>query len=109
MSIPLSPGPRAGGVYGVRVYFYDTDGTTPKTPTAASWSLFDSDEAIVNSLEDVTIGSLDTSVVIGMEGGADLPAGKKWLVVTYTLDSDTLGANKTDVMVFTFLVEDVPG
>lgn len=67
--MPLSNAPERG-TYPVTIAFFDENGD-PVTPTAATWSLLTSCEDIINSREDVAIGSLSTTAII-LLSGADL-------------------------------------
>lgn len=100
---------KAGTTYAVTVTFYD-ENDDEVTPTAAKWTLKDSDGAVVNSRQDVNITPLATSVDILLTG-LDLPAGNHaleelLLTVTSTYNSD-IGSNLTCIQQVIIPVEAV--
>ena len=88
---------KEGSSFGIKIDFEDEDGVA-LAPTTLTWSLVDSDNAIVNSKEDVSISTPTASEVIVLSGG-DLVAVENeegththlWLIIkgTYTSDLGT--------------------
>lgn len=99
-----------GESFGVQVAFKDTDATAV-TPTSATWSLYNQNDSIVNSREDVSISSPGSTevVVLGPSDTAYSDGKSRKLVVTFVYDSATLGVGQTGVVVAEFDITNVPG
>lgn len=108
MPISLHDKAQEGSTYVVHAAFYDEDGAAV-VPTSVKWSLFDVDEAIVNSRTDVNVTpAAEVDIVLA---GADLlltDGPFRNLVIECTYDS-TLGVGLPLVAEANFHIHDVAG
>lgn len=98
------------GTLVVRGGFFDEDGVAA-TPTAPTWTLTDTDGAVINGCEDVpiTVGATYTIVLTGddLQAAPNERPGR-YLLVRWTYDSD-LGLGLSGVEQITFTVADLAG
>ena len=100
--------------YVVKVDFTDESGDAV-TPTAATWTLTDGNEDLVNSREDVTISSLAATISIPLSG-ADLDVDEdggrtenlSCLVISASYNSSLTGTLLPIRKAVKFLVTDLP-
>lgn len=108
--IRLSTVARDGGVYGVTISFKDDAGAAV-VPTSATWSLRNGSKAIVNDREDIAIIGLSDSATLVLTGD-DLmysDGAARYITVSWTYDSATLGNGVTDNDEIYFTIENLIG
>ena len=84
------------GTIGVKIFFWDTDGTTAVTPDAGLvWTLVNTAGAIINSRENVAITEGE-SIIVGLANDdlvlPEAAPSVRYVVATGTYTSSTLGA-----------------
>ena len=100
--------------YIIQCDFTDETGTAI-TPTAATWTLTDGNGDLVNSREDVPVGTLSSTVYIALSGD-DLDvdetgaraANMRCLVVSATYTSSLTGTELPVKKAVKFMVTDLP-
>lgn len=108
-TFPNDENPNQSSTMVIPFTFRDDEGTAV-IPDAATWTLLDTAEAVVNSKEDQVITpAASVEVVLS---GADLAVGSgspvRYFLVEYTYDSDA-GNDLPAKYVMQFTIKDLPG
>ena len=97
-----------GSTFAITVSFYDEDGNAV-TPSAITWSLYDTAGAIVNSRQNVAVAAPSSAVTIVLSGNdlalesESVRSETRRLLVSATYDSD-LGSSLPMTESFEFKV-----